>query len=74
MEIFDEYDAGIFKSELTKEERVTFKIIQGIVRPGIGYLFQSLAFLVNIHRWERILAGSKTGTAMTIKSIKKTIT
>jgi hypothetical protein len=36
------------------------------LRPGIGYLFQSLAFLINVHRWEKILGGAKNGTAVTM--------
>jgi len=40
--------------------------VQGILRPGIGYLFQSLSFLINVHRWEKILGGAKNGTAVTM--------
>jgi hypothetical protein len=40
--------------------------VQGFLRPGIGYLFQSLAFLINVHRWEKILGGAKNGTAVTM--------
>ena len=38
--------------------------------PGIGYYFQSLAFLINIERWKVILRGGHTMSLQTRSKIK----
>ena len=36
------------------------RLFRGIFRPGLGYLSQSVSFLINIERWSVILAGGST--------------
>jgi hypothetical protein len=39
------------------------------MRPAFGYLFQQLALLINIHRWERIFGINEAGWMLTMSKI-----
>jgi hypothetical protein len=51
--------SGQIKSWI-KNNDTLIRVVRGILRPGLGYLFQSVAFLINIERWSVILAGGST--------------
>ena len=45
------------------DNSIIIRLFRGIMRPGMGYLFQNLAFLVNIERWNIILTGRSTANS-----------
>lgn len=47
------------KAWLTEHD-TAIRISRALLRAGFGYLFQNLAFLVNIQRWIIILSGGST--------------
>lgn len=46
------------------------RVLNAILRAGLGYLFQSGAFLINIQRWSVILEGY-SGTGEDSRKIEK---
>jgi len=50
-----------FGFSLTTEQIDYFTILLAFLRPCFGYYFQSLSFLVNLHRWETIFGGTAGG-------------
>jgi hypothetical protein len=61
----DQLDKDQINQWLT-DNKMTLTVIRAIMRIGMGYLFQNLAFLINIWRWVIILSGgepTKRGTS-----------
>lgn len=63
--ILDDYERN--KQKEYFDNNIYFRIFQGFTRSGYGYMFQNLAFLVNIYRWKAILAGRSTANLKSSK-------
>ena len=54
----DPHELGQIKRWLA-DNKMNLIVIRAIMRIGMGYLFQNLAFLINIRRWVIILGGGE---------------